>query len=81
MNQTTIDEVIYCGTVWMDALVQCENAGIMKGDQLEKAIKYVDLCYERYDKALTAYEAQQAFEDKLEAQIAEELAQLMDDPR
>ena len=81
MNPTTIDEVIYCGTVWMDALVQYESTGRLSGDQVEKVLKYVDLCYERYDKALTAYEAQQAFEDKLEAQIAEELAQLMDNPR
>ena len=76
---TTIDEVIYCGTVWLEAESHFAKAGDMFVDKTRKANRLLDLCFERYTKALAEYEAQQAFEDKLEAQIAEEVAELMGD--
>ena len=87
MTTTTLDEVIYCGTVWLDANAKYDDAGLFAhDDKIEEEMSHnaeilVRLCYERFRRALKEYEAQQAFEDTLEAQIAREVAELMGDPR
>jgi hypothetical protein len=84
MTTTTIDEVIYCGESWSDLLNKHSRAimeGMWVGDEVDDHYSLLKLAHERYKKALTAYESQQSFEDTLEAQIAEEIAELMGDPR
>jgi hypothetical protein len=87
MTTTTIDEVIYCAESWIDLQlkwvkicdrVESENI-IYDGREVEDGDAAVYLAHERYRKVLEAYRAQLDFEDKLEAQIAEEVAELMGD--
>lgn len=87
MTTTTIDEVIYCGTVWLDTNAKYDNTSLLTLDsEIEDEMRHnaeilIRLCYERFRRALKEYENQQAFEDTLEAQIAKEVAELMGDPR
>jgi hypothetical protein len=85
MTTTTIDEVIYCANVWLDMQekwaricdrVESENIVFMFGEDVAGETA-VDLAFDRYEKVLKAYQAQLDFEDNLEAQIAEEIAELM----
>jgi hypothetical protein len=84
---TTLDEVIYCGTVWLDANAKYDESSLLSLDsEIEDEMRHnaeilVRLCYERFRRSLKDYEALQAFEDTLEAQIAKEVAELMGDPR
>jgi hypothetical protein len=84
---TTIDEVIFCAESWMDMVekwsricdrVESENIIFLFGEA-DDGEDAVYIAHRRFKKALTAYQAQQDFEDKLEAQIAEEVAELMGD--
>jgi hypothetical protein len=80
MTTTTIDEVIFCGEAWSDLLNKHSRAimeGLFVGEEGEDHHALLKLAHKRFKKALAEYEAQQAFEDNLEAQIAEEIAELM----
>lgn len=88
-STTTLDEVIFCAEAWMNIQekwakicdrLESENL-IFDFREDEDGEVAVHLAHERFKKALTAYQAQQAFEDTLEAQIAKEVAELMGDPR